>query len=82
VDLAAVAAGLIFAAAGGIEWRRAGLSEARIDLDAVPLTNAPGDQYSPSFSPEGREVTFTWKVNRKTASTSTESSSILQISCG
>jgi hypothetical protein len=39
VDLAAVAAGLIFAAAGGIEWRRSGLSEARLDLDAVPLTN-------------------------------------------
>ncbi len=41
-------------------WPRASGSKTRLDLDAVPLANAPGDQYSPSFSPDGREITFTW----------------------
>ena len=56
----AIAAAIIVAFAVLVKWPRVDVSKSHFNLDAVPLANAPGDQYSPSFSPDGREVTFTW----------------------
>lgn len=58
--LIVMAAVVIAAVAAFVEWPRADISQSRFNLEAVPLANAPGDQFSPSFSPDGREVTFTW----------------------
>ena len=61
VPIALVAA-VITAVTAWLEWSRStvALNHFHFNLDTVPLANDPGDQYAPSFSPDGREVTFTW----------------------
>jgi Tol biopolymer transport system component/DNA-binding winged helix-turn-helix (wHTH) protein len=56
---AAVAGGLAIAALYFLspKWRR---SREPASLAVVPLATGLGRQYSPSFSPDGRQVAFTW----------------------
>lgn len=35
------------------------------DLNVIPLADALGDQYSPTFSPDGREVAFVWNGSQQ-----------------
>jgi hypothetical protein len=36
-----------------------------------PLTNYPGGQYEPAFSPDGSQMAFVWNGDKQTISTST-----------
>jgi len=56
----AVAVVVIAGIVGFIKWPQSDISNNRFNLNAVPLADALGDQNAPSFSPDGREVTFTW----------------------
>jgi eukaryotic-like serine/threonine-protein kinase len=54
---AAAGAVVVLALAGAWLWRRpaSGLPET-----LVPVTSYPGAQFYPSFSPDGRQIAFTW----------------------
>lgn len=43
-----------------IAWRASARTETAAALRAVPLTTLPGIERSPSFSPDGDHVAFTW----------------------
>ncbi len=59
--LAAVATALILSLAGYWGWDFIRTRGSRPELRVVPLTSYPGNESSPSFSPEGREVVFAWR---------------------
>ncbi|MFL6354809.1 MAG: protein kinase domain-containing protein [Bryobacteraceae bacterium] len=56
-----ISAGLavIFLMAGGVWLSRIGL-RAHTSPNVVPLTTYQGDEFSPSFSPDGNNVAFAW----------------------
>jgi Tol biopolymer transport system component/DNA-binding winged helix-turn-helix (wHTH) protein len=62
----AVSLGLVVMVAGGWIWSRS----ARPDrvVRAVPLTAAPGLAESPTFSPDGRQIAFSWRPEGETNS--------------
>jgi serine/threonine protein kinase/Tol biopolymer transport system component len=47
---------LLMAATWFALWKR----NDALPLEIVPLTSFPGDEYSPSFSPDGKQVAFCW----------------------
>jgi Tol biopolymer transport system component/tRNA A-37 threonylcarbamoyl transferase component Bud32 len=62
------AAAVVLLAAGGlggyfITRKSAGAAERM--LAPVPLTSYPGDQQTPSFSPDGNQVAFTWNGEKQ-----------------
>lgn len=61
--LAAGLAVLLLAAAAGFLWNRsnAPLPPPRV----VPLTSYPGNEVCPSFSPDGKQVAFTWNGEKE-----------------
>lgn len=40
-------------------------SRVSANLDAVPLGTSPGQYFSPTFSPDGRQIAFTWNGERQ-----------------
>ena len=58
--LAALAALSLSIALAGILWFSWHRSHLPADLDVVPLAVSLGDQFTPTFSPDGRQVAFTW----------------------
>lgn len=58
----ALAAGLTIGAGFWLWNTRHGPGMAR-DLEAVPLTSYLGIEFSPAFSPDGRQVAFVWNGN-------------------
>ena len=51
---------LVVVAALTVWFRRTSVTSTTTDLAAVPLTTYPGFEYSPSFSPDGTQVAFSW----------------------
>ena len=51
---------LAVVAALTVWFRRTSVTSTTTDLAAVPLTTYPGFEYSPSFSPDGTQVAFSW----------------------
>ncbi|MCP5109489.1 MAG: hypothetical protein GY953_01500, partial [bacterium] len=59
--LVGVIVGAMLVAIAGWYWLTgSGASEPEIPLTPVPLTAYPGSELSPSFSPDGNEVAFSW----------------------
>lgn len=50
----------IFAILSGVVYWFAGQEKQPRDLRLIPLAISLGDQFSPSFSPDGRQVAFVW----------------------
>jgi len=46
-------------------WRFAGNRESQVPLQVRPLTTYPGREVSPSFSPDGGEVAFSWNGEKQ-----------------
>jgi eukaryotic-like serine/threonine-protein kinase len=59
---AALAVGLL---AGGGWYLRTAVWKSNAPLVAVPLTSDPGTQMSPSFSPDGKQVVFSWNGEKQ-----------------
>ena len=52
----------VLAIAGGAAWLfRPWAKAPASSLAAVPLTSYPGEEWHPSFSPDGNQVAFAWK---------------------
>ncbi len=51
---------VVLAAAGWYWLARQRTAEPEAALNAVPLTTYPGDERTPSFSPDGQQVAFQW----------------------
>jgi serine/threonine protein kinase len=51
---------LLLAAAGYFSWRFERGNPGESALQPIPLTSYPGNESSPSFSPDGNQVAFTW----------------------
>ncbi|MFB3778457.1 MAG: protein kinase [Bryobacteraceae bacterium] len=66
IPLALTAAVLILVACGWFFWR--GRSNSLPPPTLVPLTNHPGDELFPSFSPDGTQVVFSWLREGQTTS--------------
>lgn len=62
------ALGIVASCAVGIAiiyWLAQGREKEPTDLHVVPLAVSLGDQYTPTFSPDGRQVAFTWNGERQ-----------------
>jgi len=64
-QMAAVASLLIAAAAAGIWFWRSSWARPAQPLEAVPLTASAGYELSPSISPDGRQVAFSWNGEKQ-----------------
>lgn len=54
-----------FAVAGWYWLGRRHSAEPEVPLTAVPLTSYPGLESSPSFSPDGNQVAFSWNGEKE-----------------
>jgi serine/threonine protein kinase len=65
--LAAIAAVVIVVALGvaGWYWYHRSRATPQAPLTAVPLTSYPGREETPSFSPEGNQVAFSWNGEKQ-----------------
>jgi Tol biopolymer transport system component/DNA-binding winged helix-turn-helix (wHTH) protein len=52
--------GICVLAAGALYWMAINREKQPSDLHTVPLAVSLGDQYTPTFSPDGRQVAYTW----------------------
>ena len=67
---------LVVVSALTVWFRRTSVTSTTTDLAAVPLTTYPGFEYSPSFSPDGTQVAFSWNGGAGTTWISTSNSSV------
>ncbi len=56
---------LLLAAGGGAYWFSRAKETPPATLEAVPLTTYPGYEWSPSFSPDGNQVAFSWNGEKQ-----------------
>ena len=55
-------AGISLAVATWFWFGRPGTAQPEAALTVVPLTTYPGLEYSPTFSPDGKQIAFQWKA--------------------
>jgi eukaryotic-like serine/threonine-protein kinase len=61
----AVPLAVVLASAGWFWFSRFKPAAPEVALEAVPLTSFPGVEVSPSFSPDGNQVTFSWNGEKQ-----------------
>jgi eukaryotic-like serine/threonine-protein kinase len=64
IVIAALAVVLLMGAAAAVWWTRGTTTELPA-LDIVPLTSDAGNEESPSFSPDGSQVAYSWDGERQ-----------------
>jgi Tol biopolymer transport system component/serine/threonine protein kinase len=65
VEIGAGLALIALVAGLGLRLLRQGKEGPEIPLVPVPLTSYPGEEYSPSFSPDGNQVAFCWNGEKQ-----------------